>query len=156
MKLYLMRHGDAVSEQVDPQRPLSPKGRTDVQRVAKFLKRAGVPVSEFFCSTKKRAQETAEIVKNAINAKGKLIEKDYLSPDDPIEKIAYELSQRREDLMVIGHLPQLPRLISRLVVGDESRHVINLDTGSVVAMYRDTEGHWQIVWMVGPALVVDK
>lgn len=37
MHLYLIQHGDAKSEQEDPARPLSDKGRRDVEKVAGFL-----------------------------------------------------------------------------------------------------------------------
>ena len=156
MKLYLVRHGDAVSEQMGPKRPLSLEGKKDVEKVAQFLKRADVIVPEIFHSQKRRAQETAEIIQKTTNPKAKLIEKSFLSPDDPTEKIAYELSQRKEDLMIVGHLPHLPRLIARLVLGDESRHIISLDTSYVAAMYRDPNGFWQIVWLVGPELIPQK
>src|SRR5688572_29245639 len=37
MRLYLVQHGEAVPEQVDPQRPLSEAGRRDVQAMARLL-----------------------------------------------------------------------------------------------------------------------
>lgn len=156
MKLYLMRHGDAVSEHSDPNRPLSPKGKADVQKVAGFLKAANIKVNEVYHSTKLRTEETARIVQSAINPKAKLVRKDFLSPDDPIDKIVEDLTQRKDDLMLVGHLPQLPRIISRLVLGDENRFVISLDTSTIAAMYRDSQGHWQIVWIVGPSLLSAK
>jgi integrase len=38
MKVYLVRHGEAVSSGVDPKRPLSELGRADVHKVASFVK----------------------------------------------------------------------------------------------------------------------
>ena len=151
-----MRHGDAVSEHSDPNRPLSPRGKTDVHKVAHFLKTANLKVSEFYSSNELRALETAQSVQSAINPKAKLVKKDFLSPDDPLDKIVAELSQRKDDLMIVGHLPQLPRRISRLILGDENRFVISLDTSTVAAMSRDSQGHWQIVWIVGPSLISTK
>ena len=75
-----------------------------------------------------------------------------MGPDDPIDMIFNELTDRQEDLLIVGHLPFLPRLISKLVVGEEDKHVISLGTGTVVAMYRDASRHWQIVWVVSPEL----
>ncbi len=40
MKLYLVQHAEAVPAEDNPDRPLSDKGRTDVQRVASFLARS--------------------------------------------------------------------------------------------------------------------
>ncbi len=42
MRLYLMQHGNPVMEEVDPERPLSDQGKSDVRKVAEFLKRARV------------------------------------------------------------------------------------------------------------------
>ena len=155
MKLYLVRHGEAVSEKTDPQRPLSPVGKKEVAKVAQFLKRAGVKVNEFYHSPLKRAQETAEIIRNTIYPSGQLVSKDYISPDDETDKMVYELSQRKEDLMIVSHLPFLPKFISRIVIKDENINVIGLETASVLAMYRDIQDHWQIVWLVSPSLIVD-
>ena len=156
MKLYLIRHGDAVAEQADPNRPLSPRGKADVQKVANFLKTANIKINEFYHSTKLRTCQTAQIIQTTINPKAKITKKDFLSPDDPLDKIVAELTQRKDDLMIVGHLPQLPRLISRLVLGDENRFMISLDTSTVAAMYRDPQGNWQIVWVVAPSLVPNK
>jgi len=155
MKLYLVRHGEAVSEKEDPQRPLSGEGKKEVTKVAQFLKRAGVKVKEFYHSPLKRAQETAEIIRNTIYPNGQLVAKDYLSPNEETDKMVYELSQSKDDMMIVSHLPFLPKLIARLVVNDENRNVIGLETSSVLAMYRDAQGHWQIVWLVSPTLIVD-
>lgn len=38
MRLYLVQHGEAVSEEIDPARSLSEKGKTDISKIAKFLK----------------------------------------------------------------------------------------------------------------------
>jgi len=66
MKLYLVRHGDAVFDQVDSTRPLNEKGKADVLKVAMHLKE-GVPhIESIFHSGKKRAEQTAEIIKNAL------------------------------------------------------------------------------------------
>ena len=53
MKLYLVQHGEAVSKQDDPERPLSEQGLQDVQAMAEIYfkrgmnKKAGKQVVEF-------------------------------------------------------------------------------------------------------------
>ena len=42
MKLYLVPPGDAVAKEVDPERPLSDRGRDEVRAMAGFLRRAGI------------------------------------------------------------------------------------------------------------------
>jgi phosphohistidine phosphatase SixA len=41
MRLYIVQHGDAIPERVDPERPLSVEGRRDVEAVARLLASAG-------------------------------------------------------------------------------------------------------------------
>src|SRR5688500_9788627 len=62
MRLYLVQHGEAVPEQVDPQRPLSEAGRRDVQAMARLLAGAGIRPTRIVHSGKRRAQETAELL----------------------------------------------------------------------------------------------
>jgi phosphohistidine phosphatase len=55
MDLYLVQHAEAKSEQEDPLRPLSAKGRDDITRVAAYLAQLNIPVTKIFHSTKLRA-----------------------------------------------------------------------------------------------------
>ena len=59
MKLYLQQHGEAVSKDLDPERPLTGQGTEDVQRIARALKAAGVEITRAIHSGKLRAQQTA-------------------------------------------------------------------------------------------------
>ncbi|MFQ5692779.1 MAG: histidine phosphatase family protein, partial [Nitrospinota bacterium] len=45
MRLYLIRHGEAASAEADAKRPLTPKGREQAERVARFLRPLGLSVS---------------------------------------------------------------------------------------------------------------
>ena len=62
MRLYLVQHGDAIPERVDPERPLSAKGRRDVEAVARLLASAGTRAVRVAHSGKLRAQQTAEVL----------------------------------------------------------------------------------------------
>ena len=42
MQIYLMQHGQALSEEIDPQRHLSPEGRAQIEKTSNALKRMGV------------------------------------------------------------------------------------------------------------------
>ena len=74
MRLYVVRHGDAVSEKVDPARPLSEEGCGTVQSIASFLKESGVRVSRVFHSGKARAAQTAAILAESVAGAAKLEE----------------------------------------------------------------------------------
>jgi len=66
MKLYLMQHGKALSKEEDPERSLSPEGRSETTRMGDVLKEKGTPVDVIWHSGKARAAETAEIIAAAI------------------------------------------------------------------------------------------
>lgn len=67
MRLYLVQHGEAKKEEEDPLRPLSERGREDVQRVAKYVEKLDIKASIIFHSGKLRAKQTAEILAEKLN-----------------------------------------------------------------------------------------
>ena len=44
MKIYLVQHGESVLEEVNPEKPLSPDGREEVGKIAKFLAKRSFPL----------------------------------------------------------------------------------------------------------------
>ena len=57
MKLYLVQHGEACAKEVDAERPLTDQGKRDIDRLAAFLKQAGIQVSRVIHSGKLRAKK---------------------------------------------------------------------------------------------------
>ena len=154
MKLYLVRHGDAVSSQLDPKRPLSEQGLTDIRKVASFIKPLGISVEHIRHSGKLRATQTAEILAESV-----LVEKDCsaheaLGPNDDVTILADELEAYDTDLMIVGHLPFLAYLTSLLVADKETANIAAFDAGSILCLNRRNPGQWQIEWMVTPELLV--
>ena len=150
MKLYLIRHGDAVSSQVDPQRPLSEQGFADIRKVASFIKPLKISVEHIRHSGKLRAAQTAEIL-----AESFLVEKDCsahkdLGPNDDVTILADELEAYDTDLMIVGHLPFLAYLASLLVSGKKTANVAAFDAGAIACLNRRNRGRWQIEWMINP------
>ncbi len=153
MKLYLVQHGEAVSEEVDIQRPLSSKGRLDVRKVAEFVRRARLKVQLIWHSGKVRALQTAEILGGALSIEGSVIMRKGLAPLDPVEEVENELREREEDLMIVGHLPFLGKLVSRLLIGSGSPNLVTFQQGAVVCLERLETQSWYIRWMVIPELL---
>lgn len=154
MKLYLVRHGEAVSEDIDPTRPLSEKGKADTLKVAGFLRAAGIQkVGSIWHSTKARAIQTARIFAETMAHKECLVEKEGLAPNDPPDKLPEELSAQETDLMIVGHLPFLQKLISLLLVGSESHKVVSFHQGGVVCLECKGDGKWWLLWAIAPELI---
>lgn len=154
MKIYLVRHGEAVSSQFDPQRPLSEQGFADVRKIAAFIKSKEISVEHIWHSGKLRAKQTAEILAESVSVKKGCSARDNLSPNDDVSIIANELEAYDTNLMLVGHLPFLANLASLLVAGKEFASAVAFDAGSVVCLNRCDPGRWQIEWMISPQLLV--
>jgi phosphohistidine phosphatase len=153
MKLYLIQHGEATTEAIDPSRPLTAKGRSDVQKIASFLKGAKLGPMVIFHSGKTRARQTAEIIAAQLLPGGQGKERDGLAPNDPVKFLANELSGMANDLMIVGHLPFLGKLAAMLLAGVESKNVVAFRQGGVVCLQRNEDQTWQVAWMVTPQLL---
>ena len=153
MRLYLVRHGEAVAKGVDPQRPLSEPGREEVERLASFLGQAGVRVSHIYHSGKKRAEQTAEAFANAMGRTSEVARVSGLDPLDPTEPFAKTVDGWTEDTMVVGHLPFLAKVVSHLIVGHETATTVAFPAGAVVCLGRSEDGVWSISWAIPPGLI---
>lgn len=148
MKLYLVQHADAVAKQQDPARPLSEKGRADTQRMASFLAQSGVRMERVFHSGKARAVETAAILYPEVDAEAM----EGIAPNDATDKLMQAVQKWDEDVIVVGHLPFMNRMVSRLVAGTEETGVVAFEPGCVVCLGQ-TENGWSIEWMTPPSLL---
>jgi len=66
MHVYLVQHGEAKSEEEDPQRRLTDKGIGEVQNVAKVLRPLKLAVDAIWHSGKARAQQTGELLAGTV------------------------------------------------------------------------------------------
>ena len=150
MKLYLLRHGDAVPEYIDSNRPLSRLGESEIRKIAGYLKTKGVQPADIFHSDKKRAVQSAKIVEQTIKSGAPLTPKDYLAPEDTIEHILKDIAGRSQDLMIVGHLPFLGMLASTLVLADENKKLVSFSTGTLVVLSNQADGTWKMDWSINP------
>jgi phosphohistidine phosphatase len=153
MKVYLVRHGDAVSSGVDPKRPLSEEGRADIRKIASFIRPSGIYVEHIWHSGKARAAQTAEILAEAVAVEKDCSFREGLSPNADVSAIAHELDAHSADLMIVGHLPFLDNLTSLLVAGRETADVVAFRAGAMACLKRRNHGTWQINWMITPEIL---
>jgi len=152
MKLYLVRHGEALSEHVDPERPLSDKGRADATAMAAFLGRAGVRVPVVQHSGKARARETAEILAQAV-AGGSPTQRSDIAPLADVDSLVDEANARDEDLMVVGHLPFMGRAVSALLAGRDDLPIAGFRECACACLVRSRDGTWTLAWLIAPDLI---
>lgn len=146
--LILMQHGEAAPEDVDPDRPLTDRGRQEVERVAGRLARSGVRPDAIWHSGKLRARQTADLLAAALRSH-EVHEADGLAPRDDPTPVADRIGSGAGDLILVGHLPHLSRLTSLLLMGTPDPGLVRFRKGGAVALERSAEG-WQVIWFLTP------
>ena len=152
MRVYLIQHGKPVPKEDNPDRPLSDLGMDDVNKMAVFLEKCGVRVEGILHSGKTRARQTAEIMGSKLNPDRGTIQENGLSPMDDVRGITDQINRGEKDLMIVGHLPHLAKLTSRLVTGGESPPVVGFQQGGVLCL-DNSSGSWVIAWMLVPEII---
>lgn len=153
MKVYLARHGEAASGELDSERPLSEKGRKDVEKIADFLSRSNLKVDYFFHSGKLRAQQTAELLSKAFHCSRGVEARSGLDPADLVSPIASEINQFGHDLALIGHMPFMGKLLSKLMSGYENNDIALFQTATLVCLESMENSGWILRWVLCPELI---
>lgn len=146
MKLYLAQHAKSKSEQEDALRSLSQEGLSDANKMAVFLK--NIKVSKIYHSSKLRAQQTAEIFSKSLKAK--MEKANHLEPLADPHIWEDRISKEIDDIMIVGHLPHLGRLVS-LLLDNTPENLVTFQQGGIVCLERDDS--WTIRWLVTPSLL---
>ena len=149
MRCYLVRHGDALSAHVDPQRPLSARGRAEVAELARLALSREVKIAELCHSGILRAQESAEILAGYLKPPGGVRPIAGLLPEDDPELVKAELDAAEQPILLVGHLPFMSRLAALLVNGDAARSVVDFSPATMVCCGKIGAG-WQIDWQIAP------
>jgi phosphohistidine phosphatase len=118
--IYLVHHADAVGPEVEPQRPLSAAGRDHAERLAVEAAGRGVKPVAIWHSGKLRARQTAEPFLRLCNPLAEFSAIKGLQPTDSPGLVTDLLTGETREVMLVGHMPNLPRLLTLLVAGDES------------------------------------
>ncbi|MFH2001845.1 MAG: phosphohistidine phosphatase SixA [Planctomycetota bacterium] len=155
MKIYLVRHGEAVSKYEDPECPLSPDGMEDARKVAQCLARMEVRVKRIECSTKKRAFQTAQIIAGALDLEDRVFERQGLKPNDSPSALIEELRAVKDDHMLVGHLPFMEVLASTLLTGSSTGVYLNVHPATVICLSGGFDRSWNLDWLIRPELFRD-
>ena len=153
MRAYLARHGKAKSAAEDPDRGLTADGVRELEQLGRFLGKLQLTVSSVWHSDKVRARETAEIISRGLAFKGVRNETVDLSPNaDPGSMVAF-LDAAEEDVLAVGHLPNVESLTSLLLTGTAATDVVRFGIGTIACLERLGPGAWTLLWVVRPDLV---
>lgn len=152
-ELYLVRHGQAASERVEPQRPLTPEGRSQIERTGSILKSIKLQVDVIYHSGKTRAEETADGLASSLSPANGVRWRRGLNPNDPVDELLEELDQESDEkVMLVGHLPSLELLAAQLLAGSGTSRVIVIAEATAVGLVRKGDG-WILKWILDPSVV---
>ncbi len=125
MNLYILRHAKAeVLDQGfpnDSKRPLTAGGEKEMFRVAKGMREMDLRFDLILSSPFVRAKRTAEIVAEVFKSDKLRMSKNLESGADArnlFDELKDDYSSL-ENVLLVGHEPDLSKLISRLSTGDE-------------------------------------
>ena len=147
--LFLVHHGDAVGPDVNPMRPLSDRGRVEVDMLAQKAAERGTRPEVIWHSGKLRAKQTAEAYLRRCNPLATFSAARGLQPTDPTNWIAESIAGDTKALMLVGHFPHLPRLLARLSTGNADADPVDFPLNGIVAL-DDDDGRWKERWRLTP------
>ncbi|OGT45153.1 MAG: phosphohistidine phosphatase SixA [Gammaproteobacteria bacterium RIFCSPHIGHO2_12_FULL_41_20] len=152
MKLYLARHGDSVVKEHGHEPLLSEQGKQGVLLLAAFIKPLHIHVDSIFHSGKVRAQQTAELLSTGLICANGIEYLTGLNPADDVTVMANEIMKWSKDILLVGHLPFMSNLVSKLVADNEYKEIMFFHPGSFVCLEQIEEVSWSIEFVLHPGL----
>jgi phosphohistidine phosphatase len=113
MRIYLVRHGDAVPEEdagSDRDRWLSPRGREAARILGRLLREQNISPDAIVCSPLPRAVQTAELIAAMIDYIGAISSWRCLEPSAMPRVAANQLQGIGASVVVVGHEPSISSL----------------------------------------------
>jgi phosphohistidine phosphatase len=125
MNLFFLRHAIAADPGAlaasDAERPLTPEGRKKMKNIARGMKALELSFNLILSSPYVRARETAEIVAKELGLERVLEFSPQLAVGGDSAALIAGIAERGKelsDVLLVGHEPQLSRLISHLLSGN--------------------------------------
>ncbi len=153
MALFLVQHGVSAAKDIDPEKGLSDLGREETKRIAQVAKGYKIPVQKIVHSGKKRAEQTAALFHEALALEIPMKSISGIKPMDDVRSFAVAI-EPAANVMVVGHLPFMERLVSLLTTGTENCRVLKFQNSGIVCLDmergEDNTADWFIKWTLNP------
>ncbi|MBX7150254.1 phosphohistidine phosphatase SixA [bacterium] len=113
MNIYLLRHGIAADIgpgiKSDFERPLTEEGNKEMRLEAKGMKNLGIQFTKILASPLIRAKQTAEVVTEILDCRGKLQECKALGIPASRSHLLDDLKQFNfeDEILLVGHEPEM-------------------------------------------------
>lgn len=156
MEIYILRHGIAAEKgtpgyKKDSDRPLTKDGEEKMHQIAQAMLGMGLKFDLILSSPYTRAGQTAQIVAEILG--GEVTFTEALVPDaNPLDLIHEINDEKPHTVLLVGHEPDLSRLISVLISGT-SDAAIELKKGGLckVTSEKLTFGQSAVLnWLLTP------
>ncbi|HKD53144.1 MAG TPA: histidine phosphatase family protein [Steroidobacteraceae bacterium] len=161
MELLIVRHAIAFERDArrwpdDGERPLSPRGMMRARRAAVGLKRLGPRPLKVLSSPLERARQTAAILSQfAAWPRASLCP--LLMPDSSPQELLALLGRAREScIAVVGHQPDLGRVLSACLPGSVGSAAFELrKMGVALVQFRGAAraSHGELRWLLPPRVL---
>ncbi len=149
MAIYLVQHGKCLTKDVDPDRGLANEGIRETKIISSVAGNYEVPVDIIVHSGKKRAQQTADIFAEALSPSQGVTKISGINPMDDVTAFS-ETVDTTKNMMVVGHLPFMEKLVAWLVAGKEDLCVFKFQNSGIVCLDSNEENGWYIKWALMP------
>lgn len=141
MKVYLVHHTQALVEDPPPVRHLSPVGEAQADRLGDRFRALGVAPAKILHSDRLWTVETAGRIAARLGLEDRTAETAYpIQTGDPVAPFLAEVEATDGDVMLCGHIDYLLRTASALVIGDETRKVVEFKPGNGTAVGFERDG----------------
>ena len=120
-------------------------GRFDLERLAAAAAAKGVKPAVIWHSGKLRSRQTAEAFLKACNPFAEFAAMRGLQPSDGPWLFRDLLAEESRDLLAVGHMPSLPRILALLSAGSDDVSLA-FPLHGVVALSRTTGSVWDEEW----------
>jgi len=147
MTVVLVHHADAVDPSVDPQRPLSTRGRAQCEELAARAGERGLRPHHIWHSGKLRSKQTAEAFWRICNPFAEFRMVKGLRPEDAPSLIRTAIDLEDQDLLLVSHMPLLPALARSLSSGIDS-----FPMNGFVVLERRQDGTYVERWRDRPSV----
>jgi len=156
MRLYFLRHADALEGANDASRPLSPKGKKQSRALGRFLQRAQVQFDAAYSSPLARARQTAELLLDTCGSakQAKLgLSNALLNETSEFEFVRWlESLPEANHILLVGHAPTLAERLSRMM-GLPDAESVRLPKGGLACLETDDRREVTLKFFISPKVL---
>lgn len=161
MKIFVLRHADALCGIPDHLREISQSGEDQIGSLCRRLNpQIFDNLTNIWCSKYLRAKQSAELFKEKMGLPTPITAQDNISPNDNPEALAIavaKMTNQNADLMIVSHNPFVAHFTQLLLGDSQNRAEVFFDTSCMVclkcrnkASAENRFGEWRLEFRLSP------